>query len=142
VFAFLVTNVDSPSSHSLYREDLPRHTYFYNRKTIGEYLRRHGLTLLEARSDRDIYEMKPVGWLRYTINKMRGRPKLTSAQLSYGRADWLKERGLQPSALNSLKFALAHPVIVLDRLTAPLYERWQIMTGKYGITTYVARKDA
>ena len=57
-------------------------------------------------------------------------------------ADWLKERGLQPSALNSLKFTLAHPVIVLDRLTAPLYERWQIMTGKYGITTYVARKDA
>jgi hypothetical protein len=35
----------------------------------------------------------------------------------------------------------SHPLYAIDRFLMPLYERYQLQTGKYGIVTYVARKS-
>lgn len=141
VFIFLVTNIDSLSSRALYREDVPRHTYFYNRDTVREYLRRNGMTMVNARADGRIYEMKPVGWLIYKIARWRGLPPPSYATLSFGRTEWLRREGLTPGLRNNLRFLFRYPLLVVDRLTAPLYARWQVMRGTYGIITFVARRD-
>lgn len=141
LFVFLVTNLDSLSSRALYREDVPRHTYFYNRRTVEAYLRQHGMTMVRARANRDIYEMKPVGWLVYKVARWRGLPSPSYETLSFGRAYWLRQNGLTPGWRSNLQFMMRYPLIVIDRLTAPLYARWQIMRGTYGIITFVARKD-
>lgn len=141
VFVFLVTNLDSLSSRALYREDVPRHTYFYSRRTVTAYLRKHGMTMVTAHADRDIYEMKPVGWLVYKFSRCRGLPHPSYEALSFGRAEWLRQNGLTPGWRSNMRFMLRYPLIVIDRLTAPIYARWQLMCGTYGIITFVARKD-
>lgn len=141
VFAFLVTNVDSLSSYGLYREDLPRHTYYFNKPTIERYLKKNGLRLVETCYGKDIYQMKPVGWLIYKLNHLLGRPPLALEEFPQTRQAWLNDKGLKNSVINSLRYSVSHPIVILDRLLLPLYEQWQILTKTYGITTYVAKKD-
>jgi hypothetical protein len=88
----------------------------------------------------DIYGMQPVGWLVYKINHLLGRPKLSYEALNMNFTEWTKGNGLPRTPLSFLKYAAAHPVFLLDRLTMPLYARWQKLTGNYGISTYVVRK--
>ncbi|MBU0799838.1 MAG: class I SAM-dependent methyltransferase [Alphaproteobacteria bacterium] len=140
VFIFLVTNIDSLSSKRLFREDVPRHTYFYNRKTINLFLEKNGLEMLHAIDDSDIYEMRPVGWLSHYLNKIQGKPSLQWDQFPIRRHDWLAAKGLPPTPQNTLRYSLEHPIAALDRLSVPLFEKWQKMTATYGITTYIARK--
>ncbi len=140
IFAFLVTNVDSLSSNTLCGEDLPRHTYYFNRKTVKQYLELNGLSLLEASDGKDIYRMMPGGWLIHMFNKLQGRPPLKFEDFPPTRGQWFAQNGLESNIINSLKYVLSHPLAALDRITAPLYEQWQIWTKRYGITTYIARK--
>ncbi len=139
VFVFLVTNFDSLASRHLYREDVPRHLYFFTEPTVRQYLHRTGFELLAVDYTDNIYSMLPVGWLRYFVSRRLGR--------HYGWRDsrkthdvWLRDRGLPRTAKNLAHFAATHPLSVIDRVTAPLRARWEMRHHQYGIVTYFARR--
>lgn len=139
LFVFLVTNFDSVSSRHLYREDVPRHLHFFTHDTVRSYLDKVGLDLEETHSDARIFQMRPVHWLRHHLRRLIGLPPMNWADLPPEHNAWGQERGLSGPQL-WLRYALAHPLAALDRLTMPLYERVQMARKTYGITTYVARK--
>lgn len=65
VFIFLVTNFESLSSRCLFREDVPRHLYFFTEKTVSMYLSQSGFELVRTDYSDKVYAMRPVNWLRY-----------------------------------------------------------------------------
>ncbi|MGB6451681.1 MAG: class I SAM-dependent methyltransferase, partial [Steroidobacteraceae bacterium] len=142
IFIFLVTNLDSLSSYGLYREDLPRHTYYYNEKTIRTYLSKSGFELVRIVHSDDIFGMLPVGWLLHKINHLMGRSPLKYEEITLNFTQWTGRKNLPRTAISFFKYAAAHPLFVIDRLSMPLYAQWQKMTGTYGISTYIARRNA
>jgi 2-polyprenyl-3-methyl-5-hydroxy-6-metoxy-1,4-benzoquinol methylase len=142
VFVLLVTNLDSLSSSGLYREDLPRHIYFFNQKVIRAYAAKTGFELVKAINKDDIYGMLPVGWLLYKINHLLRRSPLKYEEMTLTFTKWTRSRNLPRTVGSFLKYASGHPLVVLDRVGMPLYAQWQKMTGTYGISTYVLRRNA
>jgi len=140
LFIFLVPNFDSLASYGLFREDVPRHIYFYNEKTAKSYLKRTGFELVKAVHKNDIWDMAPVGWLLYKLNKLMGRPALTYEDIPMSFSEWIGAKKLPRTARSAFKFFVAHPLVTVDRITMPLYARFQMMTGTYGTSMYVARK--
>jgi SAM-dependent methyltransferase len=139
---FLVTDFESISSRYLYREDLPRHLYFFTMDTISTYLSRCGLVLERRVADDEFFVMQPVHWLRHHARRVIGKPPMTFAELPATRRQFVEARGLKSELVGTLAYAVCNPLTVVDRLTMPLYERWQKWRGTYGIVTYVARKPA
>jgi SAM-dependent methyltransferase len=140
IFAFLVTNFEAASSKHLFREDLPRHTYFYSERTVKRYLEATGLELVRVEHGRRIYEMLPTNWLRYfLLHRALGRP-MTWRDLPEPPDRYFAARGLAPTLASKIRYVLTHPFTVLDRMAMPLYERATIVAGNYGIVTFVARK--
>lgn len=139
-FVFLVTNFDSVSSRALFREDVPRHLFFFTEPTVRKYLDLAGLEFVSADYSDRIYAMRPINWLRYYLEaRARGR-QFTWGDSQYSRAKYLAMRGISPSMLTTTAFLLTHPHFVADRLLLRAYERLQMLTRRYGIVTYVARK--
>jgi len=139
IFVFVVPNFESLSSRSLFRDDPPRHLYFFTRSTIRELLSRADLTLLEIRCDNSIFEMRPVGWLRYYLNRLLRR-ELRWQDVPPNRLEYLAGHNLQNNFLSNFRYIITHPLTVLDRLLMPLYERWQLRSGSYGTLICVATK--
>lgn len=142
VFIFLVTNIDSLSSSTLFREDIPRHTYFFNRSTINAYMKETGLELIDAIDTNCIYSMRPIGWMTYILNKARKGPPLKWDEFPPQLHMWLGEKKLNRTPLNILRYILAYPLAAFERITLPLFEIWQKLTNTYGITIYVVRKPS
>ena len=141
IFIFLVTNLDSLSSSGLYREDLPRHIYFFNEKTIRSYIARTGFELVRVIHGDDIFGMLPVVWLLYKINHLLGRSPLSYEEITLTFTKWIGSKSLPRTLGSVLKYATAHSLFILDRLSMPLYAQWQKITGTYGISTYIARRS-
>ncbi len=139
IFVFLVTNFESLSSRHLFREDVPRHLYFFTEKTVREYLSRHGLRLVSAEYNNDILSMRPVGWLRYYLYRLVGA-ELTSGDIPPNRTEYLAKKCFKSSLTANLRYAALHPFTVIDRLLMPAFEKLQILSRTYGIVTYVAIK--
>lgn len=133
-------NLDSLSSRGLYREDVPRHTYFYNERTVRAYLANSGFDLIGVKHNDEILSMLPSGWLIYKVNRLLGRPRLSFDELTLHFGKWLTLKRLPRTTINAVRYLVSHPLFVLDRLTFPIYAQWQILTGTYGVSTYVARK--
>lgn len=140
VFVFLVTNFDSISSSRLYREDPPRHLYFFNENTVREYLDRAGFVMESADYSDKVYLMRPVNWLTYLIFFRPFGRAFTWKDAQVSRETFVQAHGLRPGLLANLAFAARHPFRVLDRILVPLYEKYQMASKKYGIVTFVARK--
>ena len=139
-FVFLVTDFDSISSRYLFREDPPRHLFFFTADTVRRYLEGAGLQLRSRTADDAIYAMEPVYWLSHHLRRITGRGPLQFADLPPLPRAWAESKGLAFGPVALLRYALAHPLALLDRLGTPLYARWQKATGRYGIVTYVAGK--
>jgi SAM-dependent methyltransferase len=140
LFVFLVTNFDSLSSKSLFREDPPRHLYFFTKATVKRYLERAGLEFVRADFNKRIYEMRPVGWLRYYLYRCFLGRALTWHDIPDGRAEFFARHQLPNNLVSNLRYALTHPLALVDRILMPVYERIQLACRRYGIVTYVARK--
>lgn len=149
VFVFLVTNFESLSSRALFREDPPRHLYFFTRRTIASYLARVGLQLQRFDCGRAIYEMVPSNCLYYAIYRYALRRPLAwhdlpvslgqfARQFTGKGAGYFTHAGIRLT----LHYALAHPIAALDRLAAIFFEQWQVYNGSYGTMVCVARKPA
>ncbi len=139
IFVFLVTNFESLSSRRLFREDVPRHLYFFTEKTVREYLTRNGLALAGVERGNKIFEMRPVGWPRYYLYQLAGR-ELRWRDLPPNRTRYFAKKQLNRAIISNLRYAASHPTMVFDWLLLPLIERSQILSKTYGIVTYVASK--
>jgi SAM-dependent methyltransferase len=138
-FAFLVTNFESASSHALFREDVPRHLYFFSDATLRRYFNAVGLELVRARNDGALFEMQPVHWLHWRLRRLAGR-RWDWESLPATRQQWCAARGLPRTPANTLRFLLANPLSALDRALRPLYVFGQRITGRYGIITAACAK--
>ena len=140
-FVFQVTNFDSLSSRRLFQEDVPRHLYFFTRKTVDAYLGKAGMRLVSARFGDDIFSMSARGSVAYLFTRYIRRRSFEWQDMPLAWRDFLAAMGLTPGPLSLAKFILSHPVAAADRLAEPLVGRWQKATGAYGMVTYVARRS-
>lgn len=140
LFVFLVTNFESLSSKRLFQEDVPRHTYFYTRRTVERFLDHAGMELVSSDHGEGISAIGARGAVAYLFTRfIKGRPyKWRDRPLGY--REYLANEGLSDGPVALLRFAMSHPVAFLDRLVEPLVIRGQKLMGSYGIATYVARK--
>ncbi|HEX8096791.1 MAG TPA: class I SAM-dependent methyltransferase, partial [Pyrinomonadaceae bacterium] len=114
VFMFLVTNFASLSSRALFREDVPRHLYFYTEETVGRYLALSGLELVRADYGNELYEMRPVGWLRYYVYRYLLGREMKFDDIPPNRVEYLAARGLTSSLFSNLRYVFTHPFTVID----------------------------
>ncbi len=140
LFVFLVTNFESAASRRLFCEDVPRHLYFFTRKTVRQYLEEAGFLWEAEDNGRNVYKMAPVNWLSYFIETRLRRRKFLFRDVPFTREEFLRRHGLRPGIVSSLRYAAYSPASVLDRALWPLIETVQILRKTYGISTFVARK--
>lgn len=140
LFIFLVTNFESISSRYLFREDVPRHLYFFTEDTIREYLELAGMEPIKIDYSNKIYEMRPVSWLRYYIHKLILKREMKWEDIPDNRITFFEKHGLRNNLFSSLRYLVTSPLSAVDRLTMPLYEWFQIQLNRYGNVIYVARK--
>ena len=139
IFVFLVTNFESISSRYLFLEDIPRHLYFFTAETVRRYLAKSGFDLIRTDYSNRIYSMRPVNFLRYHIYRYFKRRRLQWRDTQF-ISNFFGRTKPQNPLLGALKWSIFSPLYVVDRLLMPIYEKYQIIFGKYGIVTYVARR--
>jgi SAM-dependent methyltransferase len=143
---FLVTNFESLSSRALFREDVPRHLYFYTKETVERYCRENGLSPLGVTTDRDIYKMQPSNILYYCVHHSLLKSKFTWEDLPESRLQYMQRLGYgaeamsRPNLATTLRYMVTHPLAAADRVASLIFERWQVLAGAYGIMTVVAEK--
>jgi 2-polyprenyl-3-methyl-5-hydroxy-6-metoxy-1,4-benzoquinol methylase len=140
IFVFLVTNFESISSKYLFREDIPRHLYFFSRKTISAYAQNTGFECLKFINDDSLYTMYPLHWLQWLIWRFILRRKLLWQELYPSRSEFIRTNKLSHGMLTSLRYVVKYPVESVDLIFTPLVAKLQILTGTYGILTCVLRK--
>lgn len=147
-FVFLVPNFASLSSRALFREDVPRHLYFFTGDTLRRYAEIAGLRLRELAQSRAVYEMVPSNVTYHAFSRYLRRRPLRWEDLPEARHAYLRRLGLgspnalQVSLLLSLRYAAAHPLAAVDRILSKLFERWQLLTGTYGMMIGIAERPA
>lgn len=139
-FIFLVTNFASLSSSRLFREDVPRHLYFFTEPTVRRYLSKHGFQFVAANFSDKIFAMQAYNWLHYGLKfRLRNRPfRYEDAQ--FCRDHYLTRRGLRPGFASTVRFLAANPHIAVDRVFRRAFEKYQMLTRTYGVVTYTAIK--
>jgi len=140
VFVFLVTNFNSVSSRHLFQEDVPRHLYFFTESCVRRYLDTAGMSLVSSEYSDRIYSMPLTNWLHYYIWKASGRRlEWTDYTNLPALGRYLEKSDRRRTVWSALRYTLAHPVAVADRLLLPAFARYQMWRKRYGIVTYVAR---
>lgn len=140
LFVFLVPNFVSLASRRLFREDVPRHLYFFTRETVRQYLEGTGLRLEHEDNCDDIFSMPPENFLLFFLRTRVLQKSFSWQDLPPTRPQYFKVNGLQPGFRSSLKYAYAYPLRTLDWALRPAMERIQMWRKTYGTSTYVARK--
>jgi hypothetical protein len=135
-----VTDFPSLPSRHLFREDLPRHLYFFSEATVERYLKAAGLRLQKIDRNNRIFSLRPVNWLRHYLYKTILRRNLTWHDLPEAPRDYFKRTGSR-SLMAKLVYVLTHPFAVIDRLLLPLFELLAPQSLTRGIVTYVATKQ-
>ena len=140
LFIFLVTNFQSAASRHLFCEDVPRHLYFFTRKTIRQYLEATGFALEKEDNGRSIYKLAPVNWLSFMLRTRVKRQKFSFENVPLTKREFRARHNLPRGVRASLKYAVYSPASVIERMLWPAIETAQILRKNYGISTYVARK--
>lgn len=138
-FIFLVTNYESISSRFLYREDIPRHLYFFTENTIKQYLNKCGFKFIHAFYNNKIFSMKPQNWLFYLKSRILGN-ELKCENLPEDYNIYLNNNNLKNNIINILRYLINNPLVSVDRLFVPLIEKIQILIKKYGIMIIICKK--
>jgi SAM-dependent methyltransferase len=140
LFVFLVTNFQSAASRHLFREDVPRHLYFFTRETVRQYLHKTGFALEKEDNGRNVYKLAPNNWLAFFLQtRLRGK-KFMYNDVPLTSKEFRRLHHLPNGIAAALQYAAYSPASVLDRMLWPAIEAVQILTKNYGISTYAARK--
>jgi SAM-dependent methyltransferase len=140
IFVFLVTNFKSVSSQCLFREDVPRHLYFFTEEAVRTYLAIADFDLIKKDYSNNIYSMRPVNFLRYYFYHYFKRQRLEWRDTQFTKPRQFKKHRVQDLLIENIRYVISNPFYVVDRLLMPIYERYQIISKAYGIVTYVARR--
>lgn len=140
LFVFLVPNFVSLASRRLFREDVPRHLYFFTRETVKQYLEGAGFRLEREDNSDAIFSMPPENFLLFFLKTYILREGFSWQDLPPTRPQYLQANGLRPGFRSSLKYAFAYPLRTADWALRPALERIQMRRKTYGTSTYVARK--
>jgi cyclopropane fatty-acyl-phospholipid synthase-like methyltransferase len=140
LFVFLVTNFQSAASRFLFCEDVPRHLYFFTRKTIRKYLEATGFALEREDNGRNIYKLAPVNWLSYMLRTRLKKEKFSFEDVPLTQREFRMRNKIPRGLRTSLNYAVYSPASVIDRMLWPVIENAQILRKNYGISTYVARR--
>ena len=71
-FVFLVTNSDSIYGKKAYKEDIPRHLYHFNAKSLGRYAKKNGFRLDDISFDERFWDGSGKGFFRFAMAKCLG----------------------------------------------------------------------
>jgi SAM-dependent methyltransferase len=140
IFVFLVTNFQSLSSKCLFREDVPRHLYFFTEEAVKKYLEKFDFDLIKKDYSNKIYSMRPVNFLRYYIYSYLRRRRLEWRDTQFPKPNFFEKNKLKDFLIGNTRYLISNRLYVIDRLLMPIYERYQIISKAYGIATYVARR--
>jgi cyclopropane fatty-acyl-phospholipid synthase-like methyltransferase len=140
LFVFLVTNFESVASRYLFCEDVPRHLYFFTRKTVRRYLEATGFALEREDNGRNIYKLAPVNWLNFMLRRHVKWQKFSLADVPLTEREFRARHNLPRGVRASMKYLAYSPISVIDKMLWPAIEAAQILNKSYGISTYVARK--
>lgn len=140
LFVFLVPNHGSVASRYLFCEDIPRHLYFFTRKTVKEYLQKTGFALVKEDNGRSIYKLAPNNWLGFMIRTRLLGKKYTFEDVPLTSKEYRRIHHLPSGLITALKYVAYSPVSVIDRMLWPVIETAQILRRTYGVSTYVAKK--
>ena len=140
-FVFLVTNFESWPSRYLFREDLPRHLYFFTEKSVRRYMREVGLELMRVDHSRDIFDLRSVNWLRFVVYRYLLRRQLRWEDLPERPAEYFGRFGGN-GLVAKLCYVITHPSAVLDRMLLPAFELFAPKRVSRGAIVFVARKRA
>jgi SAM-dependent methyltransferase len=138
-FVFLVTNWKSAASRYLFREDPPRHLYFFSEETVIKYLELNGLKMIRHETNNKIYDGVPQNYIPWRIRKFLGE-KYEWKDVPETRLQFLSRKKMQPGIISNVLFAVRHPLVVLDRLMVRPLTFYQIQTKTYKISIYTAQK--
>jgi 2-polyprenyl-3-methyl-5-hydroxy-6-metoxy-1,4-benzoquinol methylase len=140
LFVFLVPNFKSPASRCLFCEDVPRHLYFFTRKTVRQYLDAAGLALEMEDNNRNVYKVAPYNWLAFQFKTRLRKQKFTFQDVKLNYREYLQLHHLPRGFASTLGHAVYAPTAVIDRILWPVIESVQILRKTYGNSTFVARK--
>jgi SAM-dependent methyltransferase len=140
LFVLLVTNFESVASRYLFCEDVPRHLYFFTRKTVRRYLEATGFALEREDNGRNIYKLAPVNWLNFMLRRHVQWQKFSFTDVPLTEREFRARSNLRRGVRASLKYFAYSPLSVIDKMLWPAIETAQILRKSYGISTYVARK--
>jgi SAM-dependent methyltransferase len=140
IFVFLVTNFESISSRYLFLEDVPRHLYFFTEKIVKKYLEVSGFDLIKKDYSDKVFSMRPVNWLRHYLYRYGKKQMLQWKDVRFTRGNIIGGVEVQQPLRERLKFLALNPLFIMDRMLLPIYEKYQMISKKYGIVTYVGKK--
>jgi SAM-dependent methyltransferase len=140
LFVFLVPNFQSVASRYLFREDLPRHLYFFTRETVRQYLEKTGFELEKEDNGRSIYKVAPNNWLAFMVRTRLLGKAYSYADVPMTSKEFRQVKHLRGGLVTALKYAAYSPASVIDRMLWPAIETGQILRKRYGVSTFVGRK--
>ena len=140
-FVFLVTNFDSWPSRYLFREDLPRHLYFFTESSVRRYLQEVGLELMRIDHSREIFDLRSVNWLRFIFYRYLLRRPLRWQDLPERPAEFFRRFG-NDGLLAKICYVVTNPLAILDRIFLPVFESIAPKRISRGVLVFVARKPA
>jgi SAM-dependent methyltransferase len=138
-FVFAVTDFDSWPSRFLFREDLPRHLYFFTKATVKRYLEESGLEFVQMDHTRDIYDLRCVNWLRFCLYRYLLRKPMKWENLPERPTDYFRRVG-SSSFVSKVRYVLSHPFTVIDRILLPIFEALAPHEIARGSVVFVAHK--
>jgi SAM-dependent methyltransferase len=140
LFVFMVPNFNSLASRRLFLEDVPRHLYFFSESTVRRYLDKTGFALEKVRFRKWPFAMPSYNWLPYYVHRVLRKRPFNYEDLPPTRPQFFARHNLSPGTLSTLNYALAQPLVALDRALLPVITWIQILRKTYGSSVYVARR--
>ena len=121
-FIFLVTNSQSIYGKYAFKEDIPRHTYHFDEKSLSRYAQQNGLTLKSICHDARFWDGSGKGFFFHLIRKLF-------------RISW--------SQLGSREINLYSKIFLkIGRLVDEMvfYFNWEVALKRYGIIVVTMEK--
>ena len=140
-FVFLVPNFESLASRYLFREDIPRHLYFFTPSTIRRYFEQVDMTLQQIDFNDRIFSMHSKFWLLWLLRLLTGRIlRYKDLPLTYRQE--VSKKGWRLGLLSKIRYALGHPIVSLDQALRPIVDWYAMKQKRYGTIVCVAEKPS
>ncbi len=109
-FVFLVTNADSAYGRFARKEDVPRHLFHFNRRSLQGYARKCGLVVERIDHDGGFWDGSGRGTFRHAFGRLCG---VTWRDIHLGRLGWFRTLACKAGTLLDLLVFLGDWEVVL-----------------------------